>query len=91
MERHLMKNLEAWKSSRRRKPLILNGARQVGKTWLLKEFGERNYQNVAYINFDNNPEIAAMFNLDYDVTRLVDEIKKHSRNANFPRKHTCHI
>lgn len=75
MERHLMKNLEAWKSSRRRKPLILNGARQVGKTWLLKEFGERNYQNVAYINFDNNPEIAAMFNLDYDVTRLVDEIK----------------
>lgn len=75
MERHLMKNLEAWKSSRRRKPLILNGARQVGKTWLLKEFGERNYQNVAYINFDNNPEIAAMFNLDYDVARLVDEIK----------------
>lgn len=75
MERHLMKNLEAWKSSRRRKPLILNGARQVGKTWLLKEFGERSYQNVAYINFDNNPEIAAMFNLDYDVARLVDEIK----------------
>ena len=51
MERKIMKNLESWKSSPHRKPMILNGVRQVGKTWILKEFGKQYYENTAYFNF----------------------------------------
>lgn len=55
MKRSLLKNLVEWKNSPRRKPLILKGVRQVGKTWLLKEFGRLYYENVAYFNFcDDN-------------------------------------
>ncbi len=52
MERLIMKQLYAWKSSPYRKPLILKGVRQVGKTWVLKEFGRKYYENTAYFNFD---------------------------------------
>jgi predicted AAA+ superfamily ATPase len=55
MYRTLYKNLLEWKDSNERKPLVLFGARQTGKTWLLKEFGTNEYSNVAYINCDNNP------------------------------------
>ena len=54
MERALMEKLVTWKDSSRRKPLILNGARQVGKTWLLKEFGRLHFENVAYVSLDND-------------------------------------
>lgn len=54
MERYLYKELEQWSSSENRRPLILFGARQVGKTWLLKEFGNRRYKNVAFVSFDRN-------------------------------------
>ena len=57
MERFLMDELVAWKDGPRRKPLILNGARQVGKTWLLKEFGRTQFENVAYVNLDDNPRM----------------------------------
>ena len=53
MERLLMQELCKWKDKQNHKPLLLNGARQVGKTWLMKEFGHRYYKNVVYINFDN--------------------------------------
>ena len=62
MERRLMTQLLAWKESKSRKPLILEGARQVGKTWLLKEFGKRYFKKIAYINFQNpSREIAELF------------------------------
>ena len=54
MERNALADLQEWKESPSRKPLVLQGARQVGKTWLLKEFGVRFYQNVAYVNFEAN-------------------------------------
>lgn len=71
MERALMDKLVEWKNSPRRKPLILNGARQVGKTWLLKEFGRRHFANVAYINLDQNTAMQEQFELGYDIQRLV--------------------
>jgi predicted AAA+ superfamily ATPase len=71
MERFLMKDLVGWKGSAHRKPLVLNGARQVGKTWLLKEFGARYFENVAYVNLDNNPGLAAQFDAGYDLSRLL--------------------
>ena len=54
MERHLINRLIKWKNDKNRKPLILSGARQVGKTWLMNEFGKRYYKKVAYITFFNN-------------------------------------
>ena len=56
MERKILKQLLKWKNSPYRKPLILKGVRQVGKTWILKEFGKRYYDNTAYFNFDENEE-----------------------------------
>lgn len=56
MERLILNKLLDWKNSPYRKPLILKGVRQVGKTWTLKEFGKRYYENTAYFNFDENEE-----------------------------------
>lgn len=78
MERFLMSELVKWKESSRRKPLILNGARQVGKTWLLKEFGRLHFKNVAYVNFDNNPGMRQQFETDYDIQRLLLVIQAES-------------
>lgn len=75
MERFLMEKLVEWKSSPRRKPLILNGARQVGKTWLLKEFGRTQFENVAYVNLDDNPRMREQFELGYDIPRIVSAIQ----------------
>ena len=71
MDRSLMKKLIVWKDKPRRKPLILNGARQVGKTWLLKEFGQTQFSNVAYINLDQNAAMQERFETGYDIPRLI--------------------
>ena len=70
MERLAYKKLIEWKKSNNRKPLIINGARQVGKTWLLKEFGSKEYESVAYINCDEDESIKRAFT-DFDTERLV--------------------
>ncbi len=70
MERDLYRDLLKWKNSPYRKPLVLFGARQTGKTWLLKEFGHREYKNLAYINCDNNPDITGLF-FDFNIERLI--------------------
>ncbi len=70
MERTIMQELNSWKDSPRRKPLILRGARQVGKTWLMKEFGKRHFEKTAYINFDNNPRMQSVFQQDFDLERI---------------------
>lgn len=71
MERQRMQDLERWKESPRRKPLVLRGARQVGKTWLLKEFGRRHYRNLAYFNFDERPELKQFFELTKEPGRIL--------------------
>ncbi len=71
MERMKMKELEIWKNRKNRKPLIVKGARQVGKTWLMKEFGRRFFQQVAYVNFDNNERMHEVFEGDYHIDRLI--------------------
>lgn len=70
MERFIYKELIAWKNSKERKPLILEGARQVGKTWILKEFGKKEYSKLAYINCDNNAQMNLLFS-DFDTSRLI--------------------
>ena len=71
MERLIIKKLEQWKNSPHRKPLILRVARQVGKTWVMKEFGKRYFKNVAYINFDNNAAMKNAFEVDFDMNRII--------------------
>lgn len=74
MERLIIKKLLAWKNSKYRKPLILKGVRQVGKTWLLKEFGKRYYENTAYVNFDENEEYKQFFETTKDVERILQNL-----------------
>lgn len=71
MKRKLYNNLLEWKNSQTRKPLLLLGARQVGKTWLMKEFGRNEYDNVVYINCDDEPLTRELFANDYDIDRLL--------------------
>lgn len=71
MKRLLMDDLVKWKDRPHRKPLILWGARQVGKTWLMKEFGAAFFENTVYISFYNNSRISSIFNEDYDVKRIL--------------------
>ena len=78
MERLLMQELVKWKGKQNRKPLIIKGARQVGKTWLMKEFGKRCFENVVYINFENNRRMKNVFAMDYDVERILSALKIES-------------
>lgn len=71
MYRMAMEKLLEWKKSVRRKPLIIEGARQVGKTWLMKEFGNQFYKDMVYINFDSNSRMAELFGADLDTKRLI--------------------
>ena len=74
MERLIINKLHMWKESPYRKPLILKGVRQVGKTWILKEFGRRYYENTAYFNFDENEEYRQFFETTKDVERILQNL-----------------
>ena len=74
MERQIMQKLLDWKMSKYRKPLILKGVRQVGKTWLLKEFAKRYYNNIAYFNFDEHPEYKQFFESTKNVDRILQNL-----------------
>ncbi|MCX6990744.1 MAG: AAA family ATPase [Chlamydiae bacterium] len=74
MEREFYKNLLQWKSSNLRKPLVLRGARQVGKTYILTEFARREYEDYVYINFDETPHLASIFKEDLNPDRIIKEL-----------------
>lgn len=71
MYRSAMEQLNKWKQKTNKKPLIIRGARQVGKTWLMKEFGKTAYEKTVYINFDNNPQMKELFSLDMRIDRII--------------------
>lgn len=75
MFRRSMDDLVKWKNAKNRKPLIIRGARQVGKTWLMKEFGKTNYEKCAYINFDNNERMESLFSGNLDIERIVTALQ----------------
>ena len=78
MYRYKIEELKKWKKSKDRKTLIIRGARQVGKTWLMKEFGKQEYQQVAYINFDDNERMNQLFSGDFDIERIIQGLKIES-------------
>lgn len=71
MYRSAIKKLKEWKNKEDRKPMILMGARQVGKTWIMKEFGKNEYAKVAYISFYNNERMNDVFDMDFDINRII--------------------
>lgn len=71
MERTIMESLAGWLKKKNRKPLIIKGARQVGKTWLMKEFGRRYFRYTAYVNLDNNERMAEVFDKNFDIERIL--------------------
>lgn len=79
MKRCAMQDLVRWKNSENRKPMILKGARQVGKTWLMKEFGRLHFSKVAYITFYNNQRMKRVFDDDYDIRRIIMNINIETR------------
>lgn len=75
MKRDIFDDLVKWKASTRRKPLILTGVRQCGKTYILKEFGAKCFASTCYINFESNSKYAAIFEYDFDVARILKELE----------------
>lgn len=78
MYRTAMENLQKWKAKKKRKPLIIRGARQVGKTWLMKKFGAENYDQIVYINFDHNERMKKLFEGSLEIERLVTGLELYA-------------
>lgn len=75
MKRNAIKYLYQWKASNDRKPLIMLGARQVGKTWLMQEFAKEAYTRSAYVNFEDNEMLREVFAHDFDIPRIINSIQ----------------
>lgn len=90
MYRDKMNELKKWKESSTRKPLIIRGSRQVGKTWLMKEFGKQYYKKCAYINFDDNSRMDKLFDEDFDLDKIIQGLKIES-NVNIEPENTLII
>ncbi len=79
MKRTVMQQLIDWKQDLQRKPLLIQGARQVGKTWLMRTFGKEYFRNVAYLSMDQNPRLQAVFSQDFDIDRIVEALSIESQ------------
>jgi len=86
MKRDIYKKLLEWKSSSRRKPLLLKGARQVGKTYILKEFGEQEYSNVVYLNFEEEPILDDFFKHNLSPEKIIGNISLYIKRDIKPAK-----
>ena len=75
MYREAMEKLKQWKDSTRRKPLMVTGVRQCGKTYLIKEFAKESFEDYVYLNFETEEKLEAIFEYDYDVERILKEIE----------------
>ncbi|HBC32004.1 MAG TPA: ATPase [Clostridiales bacterium] len=78
MYRDAMNDLHKWKSKKNKKPLIIRGARQVGKTWLMREFGNSSYDEMVYINFDNNTQMKELFSVDMNIERIITGLELYT-------------
>ena len=74
MIRKEYENLVSWKNKKNRKPLLVLGVRQCGKTYLIKEFGAKEFEDMAYCNFDGNKGLQSIFDYDFDTVRILDEL-----------------
>ena len=86
MKRKITQQLVEWKNSSARKPLILNGAKQVGKTFILREFGRENYKNTVYVNLESNGTVASMFNDDISPSKLIKYLEAETGERILPNE-----
>ncbi len=86
MEREILKELKKWKESPKRKPLIIHGARQVGKTYIVKEFGKKNYENLIYVNFETNKEISTQISESIDAKYIINKLELFYGEKIIPEK-----
>lgn len=86
MKRYAIDELVKWKNSNRRKPLVIEGARQVGKTWLVKEFASLYYDDIAYVNFESLKYLRGLFATDFDTNRILEAISAATRKQIVPGK-----
>ena len=84
MYRNAIEQLKLWKESKDRKPLIIEGARQVGKTWLMQEFGKVAFANTVYINFDSNPRMERLFSSNLDPQKLITGLELYAEQKITP-------
>ena len=86
LKRFILEELVKWKESKYRKPLILKGARQIGKTYILKKFGEENYKDVAYFNFDHDEDLYNLFENTKDPQRILEQLTFLYKKAIRPKE-----
>lgn len=86
MKREIIKDLVEWKDSKKRKPLIIHGARQVGKTYIIKEFGKKYYDNMIYVNFETNKELSSQINDSIDVKFIINKLELFYGEKILPKK-----
>lgn len=86
MKRNAIENLKKWRDDPERKPMVLRGARQVGKTWLMKEFGRTCYENYVYFNFDEEDELKSIFADSKNPTRIIELLSMLSGTKIIPGK-----
>lgn len=84
IKRFILEDMLRWKNSEQRRPLIIQGARQIGKTWIMKKFGETYYQHVAYFNFESSEELASEFERTKDPRRIVERLRLYSGSPILP-------
>jgi predicted AAA+ superfamily ATPase len=84
MNRLLIQEMVAWKNSKNRKPLIIQGARQVGKTWLMKEFGKQEFEQVVYLNFESSSRLNNLFSVDFNIERIIAVIEIETNRKIIP-------
>jgi len=86
VKREIIKDLVEWKDSKKRKPLIIHGARQVGKTYIIKEFGKKYYDNMIYVNFETNKELSSQINDSIDVKFIINKLELFYGEKILPKK-----
>lgn len=86
LKRHAIQDLLNWKTAEDRKPLVLKGARQVGKTWLMKEFGQNHYANFVYFNFDEEDELKSIFETNKNPHRIIELLSIIAGEKSFRQK-----
>lgn len=86
MYRDILKDMEAWKDKTRRKPLIITGVRQCGKTYIIDEFADRNFESHIKVNFESENKLSAIFDYDFDTERIIKELERHYKMPIIPGK-----
>jgi predicted AAA+ superfamily ATPase len=86
MKREIMDDLKNWKKSKNRKPLIIHGARQVGKTYIIKRFGKENYENLIYVNFETNQELSSQISDSIDANYIINKLELFYGEKILPEK-----